>query len=59
MNNIKSHSSMNLKQQTQPKSMSMTIVLAIFLSLWAINAQCAELSIIYSNDNHGEIEPCG
>lgn len=50
---------MNPTQHIPIKTTRAAIVLAVFLSLWAINAHCTELSIFYTNDNHGEIEPCG
>lgn len=35
------------------------LLTAIFLLLTPLRVQAAEFVLLYSNDNHGEIDPCG
>jgi hypothetical protein len=35
------------------------LLLAIVISLVPLTGQATEFVLLYSNDNHGEIEPCG
>jgi hypothetical protein len=41
------------------KGLMLPLLLALVLSLIPLAGQATEFVLLYSNDNHGEIEPCG
>lgn len=51
---------MNKKNHdTWHKKLLVPLSLAFVLSLFPLAGQATEFVLLYSNDNHGEIEPCG
>lgn len=41
------------------KGLPLPLLLALFLSFIPLAGQATEFILLFSNDNHGEIEPCG
>ncbi|MHB8788747.1 MAG: hypothetical protein ACYDBT_02575 [Desulfobulbaceae bacterium] len=51
---------MNRKNRdAKRRGLLLPLLLAIVLSLASKAGQAAEFVLLFSNDNHGELEPCG
>lgn len=50
---------MNRKNSDRRRKALLPLVLAFALSLSPLAGQATEFVLLFSNDNHGEIEPCG
>ena len=47
------------KSETRPAATFLPLIMALVLSLAPLPVLATEFVLLYSNDNVGEIEPCG